>query len=563
MNSLKIGFPIVIDDTCYAVWIETAVPSRGEQTSITWNNKQLNPNEPFHGAAQLNKTINKILDHQSIKFTCDAVQPKKEKGTYSVSIKGESFGLALSIATHYTITCSNTAEFEILLTGKADDSSEPSPLKDKESLQLKGKYATQNGYILIVLGEDYKLLDLKSGGLKPKKVLPNSFKKLKEEIESIKKDIDEDGFAYILPVTLGGRWENSEEEEEEDWWKILAGQVFGFQRLVSEQQTFEEETSYSPVNRRNNAEIISPKPGTIGEVYGAALSNESEYLTVFLRQNSELCQKTLFENGLLEEALKQKDKLFFDRKNYDEYEEFDFLNILVGGPTGCGKTFLAEAIMLNSVLERPQGVAIYIAPSRSLVYERHNELVKRFYIEELENYHIKKNDIVFSTGEIFDDDVRIRKGKFKIALIVYEKANLFLEPSFDLLSKIQLVVIDELHMLTHEGRGGVVDMLVAKLIMENRKRDDDNRLRITAITTEEFTENEKIQKVFTRPDEPAPVVISTAQRPICVEHLIHIYGVQKQDDRHLKMPDKATKIVVPIVEFSNQEDRYLKPEKLE
>lgn len=411
-------------------------------------------------------------------------------------------------------------------------------------------------------------MSLENGRLKSRKTLLSStFTTLQEDIKKIKEEhTGGEGFAYILPVDGFGKWD----KDKTYWLDILAGQIFGLKPLVvtdgspstDNDEEFEEATD-TPNNETNATGTVSAIPGTIGKLYEAALPNESEYLKAFLEKNANLCCKNLFQDGILATALtqKEKDRLFYNRRDSYDGKEFDFPHILIGGPTGCGKTFLAEAIILNSILESPHGVAIYVAPTRSLVYERYDELVKRFCIPGF----IEEEDIVRSTGEIWEHDAKIRKGNFKIALLVYEKANLFLEANFDLLRKVELVVIDELHMLTNEERGGVVDMLLAKLIRQHgkRKREDETPLRIVAISTEELIRDEKIKKVFTKygPNKVNidPVVVSTTQRPVPVQHHVVIYGY---DSKRSKASPFATNTTISIVEFSNEDDRHLGSEKL-
>ncbi len=556
--SLKIGFPIVHEDgKCDAVWIETT--RRGPNPfRVKWNGKELRTQSPFGDSAQLNKTIEKVLNYQSISFTCDhqsLVSGDGRDGYFVEKITGTSYGLALYIAIHYIIP-SASDDLCILLTGGVEPTSRhPQPLGEKtiKELEIKEKYADENGYGLVLLQQDYKCLHPKKRG----KVLPGSFNELKEHLSNRKEDGS--GFTYILPVSSLGEWEG---RSGEDWLDILAGQVFDLERLVPDRSPSTdndeefEETTDTPNNETNTTGTVSAISGTIGKLYEAALPTKLEYSRAFSKENDSLCRKNLFPEGILATALTQQDRLFYNRRDFYDGKKFDFPHILIGGPTGCGKTFLAEAIILNSILEHRQGVVIYVAPTRSLVYERHEELVKRFCIPGF----IEGEDIVRSTGEFWEHDAKIRKGNFQIALLVYEKANLFLEANFDLLRKVELVVIDELHMLTNETRGGVVDMLLAKLIRQHgrRKREDEIPLRIVAISTEELIRDEKIKKVFTKygPNKVNidPVVVSTTQRPVPVQHHVVIYGY---DSKHLKASAPATNITVPIVKFSNEDDRNL------
>ena len=53
-------------------------------------------------------------------------------------------------------------------------------------------------------------------------------------------------------------------------------------------------------------------------------------------------------------------------------------NILIGAPTGSGKTIMSELAILNLIKTTPEKKCVYIAPLKSLVKERLKDWVPRF-----------------------------------------------------------------------------------------------------------------------------------------------------------------------------------------
>ncbi|KAF5285003.1 hypothetical protein FQR65_LT02315 [Abscondita terminalis] len=129
-------------------------------------------------------------------------------------------------------------------------------------------------------------------------------------------------------------------------------------------------------------------------------------------------------------------------------------NVLLGAPTGSGKTIAAE-ICIFRLLNKNQGLkVVYIAPLKSLVRERVQDWKKRFdgylgkKVTEITGdvtpsvHDLKKADIIITTPEKWDGLSRGWQNRKYI-------------------QDIGLMIIDEIHLLG-EDRGPVLEVIVSR-----------------------------------------------------------------------------------------------------
>ncbi|KAK2069378.1 hypothetical protein P8C59_003964 [Phyllachora maydis] len=131
-------------------------------------------------------------------------------------------------------------------------------------------------------------------------------------------------------------------------------------------------------------------------------------------------------------------------------------NVLVGAPTGSGKTVCAELALLRHWSKEEPGRAVYIAPFQELVDSRYNDWLRRFV-------HLRGGkDIVKLTGETAGDLKLLEQGDLILATPV----------QWDVISRqwkrrknvqtVELFIADELHLLG-ANQGYIYEIVVSRM----------------------------------------------------------------------------------------------------
>lgn len=134
-------------------------------------------------------------------------------------------------------------------------------------------------------------------------------------------------------------------------------------------------------------------------------------------------------------------------------------NVMLGAPTGSGKTVVCELAIWNALRLRPTSKVIYIAPLKALIKERLDDWTRRLQVLGLSvaelsgdvNFDanaVSRASIIVTTPEKFDSITRSGKG---------------------LVQEISLIVMDEIHLLGGD-RGHVLEIIVARLRKLSKKR---------------------------------------------------------------------------------------------
>ncbi|KAG7363458.1 DEAD/DEAH box helicase domain protein [Nitzschia inconspicua] len=148
--------------------------------------------------------------------------------------------------------------------------------------------------------------------------------------------------------------------------------------------------------------------------------------------------------------------------------------VLLGAPTGSGKTVCGELPILRMKRVHKEGICVYIAPLKSLARERLKEWTSRFggtplhwKVLELsgDTHHdrgaLDRADILICTPEKFDLLSRNWRGGAK------DKKQSFVQ-------RVRLLVIDEIHLLGEE-RGAVLEAIVSRMRFISRSLQEQTQ----------------------------------------------------------------------------------------
>jgi len=129
-------------------------------------------------------------------------------------------------------------------------------------------------------------------------------------------------------------------------------------------------------------------------------------------------------------------------------------NLVLAIPTASGKTLVAELCMVKSVING--GKAIYLVPLRALASEKFEEFKK------WEDLGIR---VGLSTGDF--DSSGSGLGKYDILVCTNEKADSLLRHHADWISKITVIIADEIHLINSTDRGPTLEVVLARLRQVN------------------------------------------------------------------------------------------------
>jgi len=128
-------------------------------------------------------------------------------------------------------------------------------------------------------------------------------------------------------------------------------------------------------------------------------------------------------------------------------------------PTSSGKTFVGEMAAVR-VAHQCQRV-IYLVPQKVLAEEKYRDFKRK--------YSRLGVRVVVSTRDHKESDRDIQRGRFHIAVVVFEKLRGLMISYPRLMEKVGLVVIDELQMIGDKSRGPDLEILLTKIKMTARK----------------------------------------------------------------------------------------------
>jgi helicase len=126
-------------------------------------------------------------------------------------------------------------------------------------------------------------------------------------------------------------------------------------------------------------------------------------------------------------------------------------NMIVAIPTASGKTLIAEMAMHNTI--KTGGKCLYIVPLKALANEK---------FEEFGNKEVK---VGIATGDLDRRDDLL--GRNDIIVATSEKVDSLLRNNARWIADINLLVIDEIHLIDSQNRGPTLEMVIAKMRFRN------------------------------------------------------------------------------------------------
>lgn len=205
-------------------------------------------------------------------------------------------------------------------------------------------------------------------------------------------------------------------------WNTIPPKLDENQIAIEEQEIFDIDDLFSlfPSNPRFN------KKEQINKFLNSLLFREKPVIELFISQKEAL-NKILSKNGAV-----------------------------VTLPTSSGKTRIAEIAILQALVNNPNGKILYLAPFRSLAFEVEGVLNQTFRPLNYEVSHL------YGGSQFSKIDKSIIQDSH-ILIATPEKAKAILRVDSDIASQIELVIIDEGHLLDESKRYVMNELFIEEL----------------------------------------------------------------------------------------------------
>ena len=134
--------------------------------------------------------------------------------------------------------------------------------------------------------------------------------------------------------------------------------------------------------------------------------------------------------------------------------------MVVSAPTSSGKTVIFELSIIKHS-EREQKIkCLYLAPIKSLCHEKVNSWAKKF------GKKLKIHELTGDTTLEEEEDLN----EVDVAVATPEKIDAYSRKNMEYLRKVNLLLIDEVHMLNFEERGATLEAVVSRLMSISNPR---------------------------------------------------------------------------------------------
>lgn len=213
-------------------------------------------------------------------------------------------------------------------------------------------------------------------------------------------------------------------------------------------------------------------------------------------------------------------------------------HVVVAAPTASGKTVVAELAMVRELVKPKQqrGKILYLAPLRALTNEKEVEWQSLFhplgfkvYVvsgeRELEPSKVKSADIIISTPEKWDSASRKHS------------------TTHPFVRAVSVIVIDEVHLLDSDERGGVLEALITRM-----KRITSGNVRIIALSATMPNVDEVAAWIGAKREYT--YVFDESYRPVPLEAKVRWYspGKNKFMDKYVRLY-RAIDLIEPHLNY--------------
>jgi helicase len=128
-------------------------------------------------------------------------------------------------------------------------------------------------------------------------------------------------------------------------------------------------------------------------------------------------------------------------------------SLIISAPTSSGKTFCGEMAAAVNLFKRKK--VVFLVPLKAVAEEKYADFCRKYSPLGIR--------VTISTRDRQEDDRRIERGEFDLAIMIYEKFNQLLIRTLDVLNSINLVVVDELQMIGDTSRGITLELILTKI----------------------------------------------------------------------------------------------------
>jgi len=132
-------------------------------------------------------------------------------------------------------------------------------------------------------------------------------------------------------------------------------------------------------------------------------------------------------------------------------------NVVLSIPTASGKSLISYIAIVHKLVNK-RGKALYVVPLKALAKEKYEEL------KDFEKLGLK---VGISTGDLDDSDPRLNR--YDIIVCTSEKADSLLRHGVTWIGDINVLVLDEIHLIHDPKRGPTLEVIISHFKSLNPK----------------------------------------------------------------------------------------------